>query len=643
MCPFLLLKGGLILADNTSEFYNSIANFDFVGFEKKIDSIKKKTDEAAKALGENFKYGMDMASTAMKSFDNLSPGFLGVLGDIINTVSTTGEGLLGMSSSLAKGFSIVGTAIDIGLSLINFAIGQAQKAEEKRQQIFEEGIQKSSEYAKETSVLETNIKILENDKSSTEEVTAAKTELINSFPDLITGWDDESQAILGNHELLKNYLADTKELEEVNLKKAAKSFNADENVSKYNSEIEQLDALKKALKSTKQTRKDYLSDYGNAKYGYTSVLSDTGIFEWTDEDINEKIIEITESLLNLKTESKKGFDALVKSLIEIQDETGLVSTWKDLDNTQRNIANTYLYSSEVLDKLRVGQLTAADAAAELNQILSDPAEMEEYLALMQDTTTKTEEKVRIDRILAEEFDGQKASIKELKDSYQKLTEQQALSDDELRRLITTYPELHDYLEKTNDLTLNNGQAIAEAMGNLNYAEELTQIEELQSAYEQLASGKQLDLSTTYELCQKYPELADYLSTHKDLTFENGQKILEVRDSYREAAKGIIQSNLDIMTSNLEATEDSIKKCQDLVNLYNAYAVDPGRSQEERNYYDKESDKQWERFSDLVKSRAELSDSIKKSQALLNALENPPPTKSAGSGSSPPQSLSLIHI
>lgn len=182
---------------------------------KTADKTQQMNKELDSKAGKNFKAGMDVASTSLKAFDKLVPGVLGTVANVVDQISAAQATIRGLSSGLMQWGTGIGAALGIVATIAGAVINNIREAEEKRRQAFEEGVESYQKHGDAIRELETNLNVLNNEKSTLDELQSARSELASSFPELILAYDEEGQAILANNEILEAYLQKQKEAREL--------------------------------------------------------------------------------------------------------------------------------------------------------------------------------------------------------------------------------------------------------------------------------------------------------------------------------------------------------------------------------------------------------------------------------------------
>ena len=599
---------------------------DILNFEKELENIKNKADVTAKAIGENFKSGIDMASTALKAFDGNSNGFLNTLGNIVDKISVTKESLSGMSSSLAKGFTIVGTAVGIGASLITYAIGEIQKAEENRKKAFNEGVESIRTYSNNLHILETNISILDDEKSTVDQVRLSREILADTFDDLVLGYSREGRAILANDEALQNYLKTQQQSMELSWKKTTANYGGD-------------DDLKKIKENISLVEKFLASDYNSPSWisDFHEVGREIGRMDWVWElplaekdkievlkEVNQAYVDLQEKQFEYKQDATENYASLIKQNLSYNDGlTGIQKGWLDLDNAQEIAANSILRDNmpdiiATIEGATDNTITWQEVMQKIANTVSDSSQLEEYLSQFNIIGEETEQKARLDKILTEQYGEEKASVEDLTTAYKMLADKQSLSDEQLHKLAITYPEINEYIKETGDFSLDSGLKIAEAMARLDVSPQIDSLNNLSSAYELLSSGQELSSEQLNTLIDQYPEIARFIIENGELTSQNCGILMEEYEIKKQNLIATLQNNQSEAQSQADKTRSIIKSIQSEIDARRALIESQGATYLASDVYqlNAEMGKQKKILEEQEKAAA-------KAAAALQRLENPP--------------------
>lgn len=548
---------------------------------KKVEEVNVKLDN--KEAGANFKVGTDLAASGLRTLDQIAPGVAGNIGNIVTQINTARAAMQGMSSTPMKWAMGLSAAIGVATTLVVAGIQKVQKKEEERQKAFEEGVEKTKEYAQQFATIESNVRILKDEKSTVDEVRSAREALTSTFPDLIAGYDAEGKAILANDTVLQEYIETQKE--SARIARESISANANDNTDAYNKAVSKLEHWKRIVNEATDGQKAMLEAGNDIRFVFPDIITqmqhngEIGIFEslpQTLDDVNKKIAEEKQWIQKLTDESRSAFMAQVQGAIRVKDEiTGLTVGWEDLSSAQRSVAQSDImdYAYSHIDEIMKKELTAAEVAQEIQNKLNDPSKMEE-------ATESFEKQARLTEILSDDHEQQAVSAQELADAYQILANGGEIADETMRALINVFPQLKQYLEETGDLSLNTGKALADAIGQIDYSEQLNQLNELSAAYQTLSDGQQLSVKQLYDLAAAYPEVASYIAQTNDLTLDGGQILQQVFEVKRQDYIASLQQDREVAESAKQRAQEVVDSLSAQITAYEAdiklKAVETGR-------------------------------------------------------------------
>jgi TP901 family phage tail tape measure protein len=121
---------------------------------------------------------------------------------------------------------------------------------------------------------------------------------------------------------------------------------------------------------------------------------------------------------------------------------------------------------------------------------------------------------------------------------------------------------------------------------------LSLVNDLQSAYEKLAKGEKLSSDEILKLTQQYPELNSYIAETGDLYFNNGKVIEDAISNQKNKFTEFLQSIID----NKNATDDMKMAAQSMMSVLNGIGDKPRETFEEIN----------EEINNLISSLGDLN-------------------------------------
>ncbi len=508
---------------------------------KTADKTQQMNKELDSKAGKNFKAGMDVASTSLKAFDKLVPGVLGTVANVVDQISAAQATIRGLSSGLMQWGTGIGAALGIVATIAGAVINNIREAEEKRRQAFEEGVESYQKHGDAIRELETNLNVLNNEKSTLDELQSARSELASSFPELILAYDEEGQAILANNEILEAYLQKQKEARELARDKI--TAYADENLLEdYQTAVSKLNHQQRRLKLFEEndaTESGHFYSYDvrqkeNEIVDAMIMNNEIGLMEDIGESIdaiNKKIIEEKEWIAELEQSIRTTTQAQMQSAVEATDAvTGLKVGWEDLNTVQQAVANEIYNNS--FSKILTGAESVEEVIKNINQTLADPV----AFSVIQAQIGLQDSKIGM-------YDEELAELDRLSTAYQTLAEGRYLEQSLLYELTSLYPEVAAYLAETGDITLNNGQILKDVINSTRQLH----LEELQRSKEKIET-KLLEAESYYLLTEAQMEYYEAAG----LAIQANPEYRDLLKNYpkEEAAYNSLKSQMDDINAKI---------------------------------------------------------------------------------------------
>ena len=213
------------------------------------------------------------------------------------------------------------------------------------------------------------------------------------------------------------------------------------------------------------------------------------------------------------------------------------------------------------------------------------------------------------------------SLSELSSSYETVAEGGKLDSDTLKSLMKEYPELANYISKTGDLTLANGEKIKEVYEEekkslidkltakkkelelemesskdkvkvkkdlaqinaeleiyknlqiesseqeLNWSNISSEVKSLASAYQTLNEGKQLDVDTMIQLIDKYPTVATAMANEGKLGKEQANVLKQLFETKKSDYILTQKRTIANLQASADETKGVINNIQSQINAY----------------------------------------------------------------------------
>ena len=616
-------------------------------FEGGSKQAKKNQDELNKSLddgegGNKFAGGINLAITSLRTLNSIFPDTVDGLGEIITQLNTAKQ-------SIAAGANDAISLITSGVSIFGACLQFFISVGKKRQEAIEEALQKSVEAA-------------EASKEEREEVESLAESYILTASTLSEGNVTYSESIE-----LKRQLID---LQDQLAEKYGEEANA---IDLINGNVEEnINLLReKAVAEAKTYTTDNYSDYADAQsklltdkyyrvedtgsYGTDTSMQGavSGFIENYEQERNEAIRkEIAKGNKNLKEiDFKQGNQYWELFTTEGQAKDELEKYQKALEEWAKNnnISLQKIFGSNY-------QISESIKNANTSDIQKYKTTRDEYQRNQEivDSGGKDLYKDLEGKAYSQQINENVAALKELSGAYKDVVESGKLDEETLNALCAKYPEIAEYINQTGDKTLDNGKIIQKVyddhrialdkatkaeiqylkeQGNsddeikeltatnnlynkqIDYGVDATAkykagLNDLSSAYKTVSEGGKLNESTLQSLCERYPDLANYISETGDLTLGNGEKLKEVYESERKA----IIEKLTAKKTDLEYEQKVSKSKEDVAKRLSEV-------NSELEYYKNlqleinEQELNWSNISSEVKSLASAYQTLNEGKQL----------------------------
>ena len=616
-------------------------------FEGGSKQAKKNQDELNKSLddgegGNKFAGGINLAITSLRTLNSIFPDTVDGLGEIITQLNTAKQ-------SIAAGANDAISLITSGVSIFGACLQFFISVGKKRQEAIEEALQKSVEAA-------------EASKEEREEVESLAESYILTASTLSEGNVTYSESIE-----LKRQLID---LQDQLAEKYGEEANA---IDLINGNVEEnINLLReKAVAEAKTYTTDNYSDYADAQSKLLTKkyyrVEDTGSYgtdtsmqkavsgfiknykQERNEAIRKEIAKGNKNLKEIKFESDGQYWELFTTEGQAKDE--LEKYQKALEEWAKNnnISLQKIFGSNY-------QISESIKNANTSDIQKYKTTRDEYQRNQEivDSGGKDLYKDLEGKAYSQQINENVAALKELSGAYKDVVESGKLDEETLNALCAKYPEIAEYINQTGDKTLDNGKIIQKVyddhrialdkatkaeiqylkeQGNsddeikeltatnnlynkqIDYGVDATAkykagLNDLSSAYKTVSEGGKLNESTLQSLCERYPDLANYISETGDLTLGNGEKLKEVYESERKA----IIEKLTAKKTDLEYEQKVSKSKEDVAKRLSEV-------NSELEYYKNlqleinEQELNWSNISSEVKSLASAYQTLNEGKQL----------------------------
>ncbi len=427
----------------------------------------------------------DTGATALRAVTSAAGGTVSELGYLGTELLYLKRNMQSATTTGVMMASVISFGIMAAISLVSAGISKMKEEEEKRQQVFEDSVEDLKSYSEQLQILKQNLDVLNDSKSSTEQLSEARNKLGSTFEQFVIGYTEEGEAILANNEALE------REIELLHLKadierKQILSNSDNISVGDYSVAFGSL-----------QYQLDHYEDMAKMDNAIDRQVDHWfGLWTTVDEGIesNNKKIENFEKRAN----------AYLELNFAMRDSNGkLVKTWDNLSAAEKTVANGL--KLEIFEKFKDGIFTSLEEGLNyLNEMMSNKEFLNQYYQELEAQTQKQTEEVKA---LQNAYDDLNTSISssvteisgfksKMSSAYSELTENGKLSQSTINSLISTYPQLIDYLDsETGQLNLTE-----ETMCSLYEIQKQLQIAELEGAKAKLQQNED-KIKSNYKLAE----------------------------------------------------------------------------------------------------------------------------------------------
>lgn len=565
--------------------------------------------------GANAKAGTDLVAAGLRTINQVAPGAAGNV-DLIITQVNAMRAAMNQGASMPMKWALgISAAVAVATTVITALVNHYKKMREEQERAFNDGIQKSQEYAQKTASLTSNLAILENETSTTEKLKHAREELTSMFPELILGYDSEGKAILANNDAIRE------QIELYRQKQEAARQDIVDNGDVYADRAESLREQIAALKD------DIARDEALAKKSAAELYAENP-YE-TETSVRERLASEQEELKKLEREygkvaqsSKQYYQYTVEGLLEVKDANGKAVTGiENLDQRAQTAARQMLKTFGDLFDGFLGKEELQGIADQINDMLGDPQKIKQYATEWDNATAAAQKQANLAYILTEQYGQQEAGVADLSDAYQKLASGTELSKEELQKLAQTFPTIKEYLQQTEDLSLDAGKVIAQTMGEIDYSKQVNDLNDLATAYGKLSDGQQLSVQQLYDLAAAYPEVAEYLQRTGDTTLNNGEVLKDLFEIRKQVYIQELEADRDEMIAAQNKSKTVIEEIQKQITAYGELAAVRGGSLSSEAHAESLSRKEQQKIEDEIKKVEGLQTSINEANARIETLKS----------------------
>ncbi len=527
-------------------------------------------------------------TTSLRTFNTVSPGVVYNIGTIVRQINLLRRASLSCAS---KGIVAATTAIAIFGTIATLAVGYLNNINEKQEEARKKAVNLAETYQENANNIKDlaneyiNLKTkLDNSVLSHSKQHEAQSKLISIQKELISMCNGEADAL----DLVNDKLDEQiKKIGELN-KETAQQHIA-ENYNEYNK-------AKKYLEEEMEfTFNDFSIDSAKMKQMIEEKFPNATVFEGESIILHVKTEDAISELTAFSNFINKQKDKFTPTFFEtmfkdisteinkldtekIKENKDIIEEYGDalnivngtIDETSNLLYETYSQNYETI-KENISFVNDLESAYEtlnkgeqfdistLLELCDTYPQLAKYIAETGDLSLANGEKVK-----SAQKEMLEANIATLEQEKAELTLKQNKSKEENRLLRNVTASLEIYKQQLNEI---NGMSAENP--KLDISDFKTAANELSSAYATLSDGKQLDLNTTLELIQKYPELAKALNKQSSSV-----------DAQREAVENLFNAKKKEVLMSLWSDEQEL---QSLVTTTNAKIAEYDKLIEKYNF------------------------------------------------------------
>ncbi|MCY8907859.1 phage tail tape measure protein, partial [Bacillus atrophaeus] len=402
-------------------------------------------------------------------------------------------------------------------------------------------------------------------------------QLAQTFPNLISGYNSQGQAIIKNNDALKDAIKYTEDLADLNKKDIQTGANSNfkdslKDINKLKDEIDQYKQIAEFYKNEKKPFWDFISsdsDYKNQgiKAAEDALRTEQSLSS-SQAKIREQVMQTVDAFNSVKINpqlSKEINDAFSKIDFSKMDAAELesfsINVAKYMDNIQKALSsgnqNNFSKASQDLENLINQYLEGKDKA---NGLVLSYGDLKEAI----DSTKNAAENSKV------AWDENGEGVDALGDSVGTLSDKLKDAKGDFEAIAAIINDLVD--SKQNDLAIS-------ALTNEAYDSMADSISPLNELLEKMAEGKSLSASEAMKLIQKESDLADAISVENGVVKINRDAVVKLRDIKLKAYNDMQQS----------VKQDLINQANALNKKINMYKSEVKAIKTVQDAYDMKSD------------------------------------------------------
>lgn len=191
-------------------------------------------------------------TSGLRTMGVVSSDLSGTVGQVVSQLTNMKRAITAAQAAGAGTMatvSMVTAGLGIAVAVIAKVVEAYKEAKQKQREYFEDAITYIGEYKSKLETMERAAKVLNDETSTVDELTAARQTLESTFDGMIAGYDAEGNALYLSNEALQEQIRLLQQKYDLNLKIAASNTTALED---YDTETRRLKNLEKQLKQAEK-------------------------------------------------------------------------------------------------------------------------------------------------------------------------------------------------------------------------------------------------------------------------------------------------------------------------------------------------------------------------------------------------------
>lgn len=555
---------------------------------------------------KDFSSSMFLVTSSLRTFNKVAPDAVNGMTSVIMQVNAIRRAMLSGASPALVWANVIVSAVGIVASFVVNEIEKTQQAQEEARQKAVQAAQEYKDNAEELRSLTDEYVSLKTkldsvNMSHSEEIDV-KNQLMNIQQQLVDKYGDEAKSI----DFVTSSIDEQREaIEKLSLEQA--KMHVAENYSAYQTAKEELaksqrytissasystfqmneelEKVKEFFESQDVTWQEYkkgtLKQRGYEAYieldtedaeakleelrtNFDAFVENNNISDGMKNAIKKSISDTMNSLDDEKIEGYQDtvtqYEAAQRIIDNIKTESEIVQEQTEAINQtiQNSTMIVEAYNSSLSELSSAYQTVAESGKLDtdtLNSLIEKYPALAEYIAETGDLTLKNGEIIssvmRMKNIeITQQLEKEKEALELQKKSLgytgtaENIAQHEAIAD----RIEEINAQLKVYKENLSEIE-NISKQVADT-----WSDTSKELDVLASAYQTLADGKKLDIDTTLELIDKYPELASSMAK----TGELGEEQADIFKALFEAKKNDYIITQQTALDNIRATEAETK-------------------------------------------------------------------------------------